>query len=85
MSDLPRYKCHKEVNAFKIGQINLKHETAGAYAILVPDRASVVGVSVSEEWLCRHKPEVGGYYVVYGDGYASYSPADAFEQGYSLI
>ena len=26
-----------------------------------------------------------GYYVVYGDGYKSWSPTKAFEEGYSLI
>jgi hypothetical protein len=28
---------------------------------------------------------VGGYFVVYDDGYTSYSPAAAFESGYSRI
>ena len=38
-----------------------------------------------EEWLDKHNPEVGGYYVVYEDGYKSFSPAKAFEEGYTLI
>jgi hypothetical protein len=33
----------------------------------------------------KHKPEVGGYYVVYKDGYRSFSPAEAFETGYEKI
>ena len=33
----------------------------------------------------RHKPKAGGYYVVYDDGYKSYSPAKAFEEGYVRI
>ena len=34
----------------------------------------------------RHQPQVGGYYVVYApDGYASFSPADVFEEGYTLV
>jgi hypothetical protein len=33
----------------------------------------------------KHKPQVGGYYVLYKDGYASFSPASAFEEGYDLI
>lgn len=33
----------------------------------------------------KHGPQVGGYYVVYADGYISYSPAAAFEDGYRLI
>lgn len=31
------------------------------------------------------KGKVGGYYVVYEDGYESWSPAEAFEKGYTLI
>ena len=30
-------------------------------------------------------PEVGGYYVVHKDGYKSFSPANAFEEGYTRI
>jgi hypothetical protein len=30
-------------------------------------------------------PEVGWYYVQYPDGYESFSPAAAFEEGYTLI
>jgi len=33
----------------------------------------------------KHKPEVGGYYVVYADGYKSFSPAQAFEEGYTRV
>jgi hypothetical protein len=40
---------------------------------------------VTAAYVRKHGPEVGGYYVVYEDGYKSYSPAEAFEGGYSLI
>ena len=40
---------------------------------------------VDAKYLQRHKPEVGGYYVVYDDGYKSWSPAKAFEEGYTRI
>ena len=34
--------------------------------------------------LKKHDPQIGGYYVVYpGDGYKSWSPAQAFEEGYT--
>ena len=36
-------------------------------------------------WLDKHNPAVGGYYVVYKDGYESFSPAQAFEEGYARI
>jgi hypothetical protein len=40
----------------------------------------------AKNWDCeRSNPQIGGYYVLYEDGYESFSPADAFESGYSLI
>lgn len=42
-------------------------------------------VEVSPEWVDKHKPETGGYLVVYADGYQSFSPAKAFEEGYSRV
>jgi len=40
---------------------------------------------VDGQYLRQHRPEVGGYYVVYKDGYKSYSPAKAFEEGYTRL
>ena len=40
---------------------------------------------VSKEYMDKHNPQVGGYYVVYQDGYKSFSPAEAFEDGYTRI
>jgi site-specific recombinase XerD len=41
-------------------------------------------IHVRHDYVHKHKPEAGGYYVVYADGYKSYSPAKAFEEGYTL-
>lgn len=70
-----RYVCHKEVSAAKILGISLGGELGfgpGEFKLM------------PHEWLDKHKPEVGGYYVLYDDGYESYSPAKAFEEGYTL-
>ncbi len=40
---------------------------------------------VGVTWIARHNPQPGGYLVIYEDGYRSYSPAKAFEEGYTLI
>jgi len=40
---------------------------------------------VSRAFMRKHKPEVGGYFVQYADGYKSFSPAKAFEEGYTRI
>jgi len=84
--EMPRYKCHKEVHAHKIANI-LKgggdQEPDGH--TLVPNEDGYEPIIVSLEYMEKHNPEVGGYYVVYKDGYASYSPAQPFEEGYSLM
>lgn len=78
--EMPRYLCHKQVWALKIASIDL----AGIVgAIIVPEDKKYSPFSVSSEFMAKHKPEVGGYFVVYADGYQSYSPAKAFEEGYT--
>lgn len=37
---------------------------------------------VSQDWMNKHNPAVGGYLVSYEDGYLSYCPARAFEPFY---
>lgn len=87
--ELPRYQCHKKVHAFKITKIVIdgegeNRETDGT-ALLHHEEGYFMPVKVSAEYMHKHKPQVGGYYVVYEDGYLSFSPAEAFEDGYTLI
>ena len=81
---MPTYKCHKEVWALKIkeavenpnGSVDLFFEL-GQYApvnILSPDSVRF-----------PKNVEDLGYYVVYEDGYQSWSPTKAFESGYTRI
>ena len=79
--EMPRYKCHKEVWALKIAGIS-PTESDGR-AELHPAEDGYAPFHVGADYLQKHTPEVGGYYVVYADGYKSYSPAKAFEEGYS--
>lgn len=37
---------------------------------------------VPASWMAKHDPLVGDYLVFYSNGYVSYSPASAFEEGY---
>lgn len=81
MIELPRYQCHKEVWALKI-----KHIIQNPRGFeLHFENERYCPVEVSRDWLLKHEPDVGGYFVVYEDGYRSYSPAAAFEAGYTLI
>lgn len=89
---MPKYKCHKEVWALKIASIELdstkaqaeNRETDGS-AIISPSDEGYAPFRVDHEYMRKHKPEAGGYYVVYGDGYKSFSPAGPFESGYTRI
>jgi len=88
----PKYKCHKVVSVVKIANIQRdadvareeNRETDGSADILPADRG-LVPFSVDHDFMRKHKPEVGGYFVVYADGYESYSPAEAFEAGYTRL
>lgn len=86
---LPQYRCHKVVRAAKIQNITAPPRgKTGAIIDLgaLLDRGlSFPSMHVSSDWLAKHDPKVGGYYVVYEDGYTSYSPAEAFEAGYTRI
>lgn len=77
--DLPLYDCHKQVRAGKITRID--RSACGVRYEIHMDATSVV---VDSDFVSKHKPIEGGYYVEYEDGYRSYSPAKAFEEGYSL-
>ena len=88
--EMPKYKCHKEVHALKIAGIephneHLKNGETELFGVITPAEDGFKGFRVGPDYMNKHKPEVGGYYVVYADGYASFSPAKAFEDGYTLI
>ena len=86
MAKVPAYRSHKVVAAVKIKE--LEHQEDGG-ALLWPelpkDFFAMAAFSVSPEWMTKHEARVGGYYVFYEDGYRSYSPAEAFENGYTRI
>lgn len=74
---LPKYKCHKIVEAFKIESIET--DDSGLYLVTGEGHK----MHVNQSFIDRGA-EVGGYYVRYSDGYYSYSPTEAFESGYTL-
>lgn len=81
---LPFYRCHKVVQALKIKAIEINPGVPGT-ALIVPEDPAFLAFPVSGEYLQKHKPRSGGYYVVYKDGYQSWSPAKEFEYGYTRI
>ena len=79
---LPQYRSHKTVEALKIDGVYGK---TGGGADLCFEDTNFAPITVSAEYISKHKPQAGGYYVVYKDGYESWSPAEAFEGGYTKI
>lgn len=80
--EIPQYQCHKIVRATKITGFRANGNPDGPDILL----GAVGGiVSLMDDWHAKHKPQVGGYYVVYDDGYTSYSPASVFEAGYTAL
>lgn len=80
MAQLPQYQCHKKVWALKIKAVE-----RDAITMLHFENDGFAPIQVSYDFDVKHNPQPGGYYVQYDDGYKSFSPADAFESGYTLI
>lgn len=84
---LPLYRCHKEVWALKIKEViwaplpTIEGNDIGGF--IVPEEHGYAPIAVSLDWRQKHNPAAGGYLVFYKDGYRSYSPPMAFEEGYS--
>jgi hypothetical protein len=82
--EMPKYRCHKTVWALKIAGI--ENNQGVGEATITPVESRYAPFRVSSNYMTKHNPQVGGYYVVYqGDGYTSYSPSQAFEEGYTRI
>ena len=90
--EMPKYVCHKQVWALKIAKLELditlaaaedRETTGGAW--ITPADEGYAKFHVEALYVAKHNPREGGYYVVYPDGYKSFSPAAAFEDGYTKI
>lgn len=81
---LPAYQSHKIVHAAKIVSVEeLSHDVFNLFLEL--PNGETMGYGVNGDYVEKHEPKAGGYLVVYKDGYESWSPAEAFEEGYTLI
>ena len=81
---MPRYVCHKVVHALKILAIEILGRGDGS-AMITPADVGYGKFETPPLFVEKYKgtDEDKGYYVVYADGYASWSPTKAFEEGYS--
>lgn len=83
---LPRWQSHKVVEADKITGVT---EGDAATGVLFRWHLACGAKVDVGELLATRVPRgmqtVGGYFVQYPDGYRSWSPADAFEGGYTRV
>lgn len=84
---LPKYRCHKEVYALKINKVETTRDphTLDYTHKLYPEDTRYAPIEVSDTFVYNRNVNAPGYYVVYADGYASWSPVEAFEEGYTKI
>lgn len=88
-AEMPQYQCHKKVYALKISKVKQSSTTTpggpqGTWD-LIPEDKQYGAIVVPHEFVLKNNPQPGGYYVEYVDGYKSYSHAEAFESGYTII
>lgn len=83
-AEMPRYRSHKVVHALKISGVEV-HEDGSA--TIAPADDGFAPLKTRANWADRFNGDEDdlGYYVVYPDGFTSWSPTDAFESGYSRI
>ena len=89
-AQMPEYLCHKKVRALKIKEIikkpcSIVDSATGFIYDLVFEDTDFDPFTVTWQWLQRSHCKAGGYLVRYEDGYVSYSPAKAFEDGYTRV
>lgn len=80
--EMPKYQSRWIVHALKIRVITLE---PGGGATITPDDRGYGQFHVDHAYMDKYKPEIKGYYVRYPDGYESWSPARAFEIGFTRI
>lgn len=79
---LPKFISHKIVHAAKITGMTADPKFTEDTRLIFGDIDK--WILVERSWMKRNGPvSIGGYYVVYEDGYRSYSPGKQFEQGYT--
>lgn len=84
MREMPRYKSHKIVHALKIAAIEIHEDKS---ATIAPADEGYATFKTDAGWGERFNGDEAdpGYYVVYQDGFKSWSPCQAFEEGYTRV
>lgn len=85
-AEMPRYQCHKQVWALKIRAIEFADD-GWQSAKIAPADAGYAQFNTKDGYRPKFTGNEDdlGYYVVYADGYESWSPTKAFEEGYTRL
>lgn len=86
MDGLPQYQSHKRVWAAPIAEpamLTITGKGQPQVTVLVGDERKPI--DVPGDIFARGEPSPGDYLVVYPDGYKSWSPKGAFEEGYIRV
>ena len=79
---MPSYISHKRVWALKIAKVHTDEDGQGI-ALQFENPLFAMRAFTSSQLEHKPIPEPGMYFVQYADGYFSFSPESAFEEGYS--
>jgi hypothetical protein len=86
MGELAQWQSHKIVRAGKVLPQQVEDTGEGTGVLTVEDvNGTPCRVVVPNNFFARGAPSPGDYVVIYDDGYKSWSPAKAFEEGYIRI
>lgn len=82
---LPQYRCHKLVRAAPIVGIEVVGDEGNEHCeVEVAVDKDILVIHAPPSLISRGMPQNGDYFVVYDDGYVSWSPRGAFEGGYTV-
>jgi len=82
-TQMPAYLCHKKVHALHIAAVEINKDWS---ATIAPKEVGFAPFKTRSGWAERFSgtDDDLGVYVVYEDGFTSWSPTAVFEAGYSL-
>lgn len=83
-AEMPKYQSHKQVWALRIAGVEIHEDDSATIAPVEQDYAPF---RTNAGWADRFQGDESdlGVYVQYADGFTSWSPTKAFDEGYSRI
>ena len=86
--EMPFYICHKRVRALEIASVEgdreVHHQAIERKITFRDQSGALQPIWLPLNMFIRYIPKPGDFYVVYEDGYQSFSPRKAFLEGYDL-